>query len=130
MRTWQQIVALLKSTRIDWDATPQSALGPPEAAAIRSPRDLRRIQEQRACALVGCGVFYIDVRNGRAELALMRCTRLGWWETEIIPRALSPLREEDLIRAVEEAGGALNRSDAYPLDDVCRWKLQASYLNR
>jgi len=40
--------------------------------------------------------------------ALMHSTAPGHWEAEIISRRLSPLLEEDLERAVEEAGWALN----------------------
>jgi hypothetical protein len=43
-----------------------------------------------------------------ANPALTHSTAPGHWEAEIISRRLSPLLEEDLERAVEEAGGALN----------------------
>jgi hypothetical protein len=102
-------------------------MGPPQGVEIRTQEDLERLQ-QRDRERVGYGYFYVDCRNMRADLALMRCTRPGYWQAEIIPQSLSPLLEEDLERAIEEAGGALNWSGHYPLSDTCLWKLKASYL--
>jgi hypothetical protein len=125
MPTEQDIVGILEAVRIDWEATPQSVLGP--QSAITSQEDFER--SQRALRDdVGRAYFFVNVYDMRADLALMRCTRPGRWETEIIPQELSPLLEEDLERAIEEAGGALTSSGHYPLSDTCLWKLKASYL--
>jgi len=77
---------------------------------------------------VGTGYFYIDVRNMTADLALFYSPRPGVWETLIIPPCYSPLLPEDLERAVEEAGGAMNWSGHYPLDVWCLEKVRLSYL--
>jgi hypothetical protein len=63
-----------------------------------------------------------------ANPALMHSTAPGHWEAEIIARRLSPLLEEDLERAVEEAGWALNWSGQYPLNNWCLKKIKVSYL--
>lgn len=124
--TEEEVIDLVRETRIDWVATPQSVMGP-ESGVIKSQGDLEAYQ-QRERDLVGYGYFYIDVRNMQADLALMRSTKPGYWETEIIPQQYSPLLPHDLEHAIEEAGGAMNWSGHYPLDERCRTKLQKSYL--
>jgi hypothetical protein len=126
MHTEQEIIGILEETRIDWSATPQSVMGPP-ATIIRTQEDLERLQ-QRDRDLVGYGYFFVNVYNMGADLALMRCARPGYWVPEIIPRRFSPLLPEDLERAVEEAGGAMNWSGHYPLDEWSLEKVRASYL--
>jgi hypothetical protein len=126
MNEKQELIEMLAETRIDWDATRQGVMSP-ASGIITGQADLEAYQ-QRDRDLVGYGYFYIDVRNMQADLALMHSTHPGYWETEIIPRRLSPLLEKDLIRSIEAAGGAVNWSGHYPLDPVCIWKLQASYL--
>jgi hypothetical protein len=122
----QGLVDMLKETRIDWSATPQSVMGP-ASGVFASQEDLEAYQ-QRDRDLVGYGYFYANVQNMGVDLVLMHSTRPGYWETEIIPRELSPLLEEDLVRSVEAGGGAINWSGHYPLDPLCIWKLQESYL--
>jgi len=124
--TEQEIVEIVKNTRIDFDATPQNVMGP-SGGVITSQEDLEAHQ-RRARDLVGYGYFYIDVRSMCADLGLMRSTSPGYWETEIIPERYSPLLDEDLVRAVEDAGGAMNWSGHYPLDEACLWKVRESYL--
>jgi hypothetical protein len=126
MNEKQELIEMLAETRIDWDATRQGVMSP-ASGILAAPADLEAYQ-QRDRDLVGRGYFYIDVRNMGADLALMHSTRPGYWETEIIPRRLSPLLEKDLLRSIEAAGGAVNWSGHYPLDPVCIWKLQESYL--
>jgi hypothetical protein len=63
-------------------------------------------------------------------LALMHCTRPGYWESELIPQRYSPLLPEDLVRSIEAGGGALNWSGHYPLDAWCVDKLRHSYLGQ
>src|SRR5215203_4804579 len=118
--TEQEIIDVLEETRIDWKATPQSVMGPANSE-IRTQEDFERLQ-QRDRDMVGYGYFYVDVRNMSADLALMRCPRPGYWEAEIIPQRFSPLLPEDLERAVEEAGGAMNWSGHYPLNSTCLMK--------
>lgn len=122
----QEIIDILAETEIDWGATPQSVMSP-ASGVITSQQDLEAYQ-QRDRDLVGYGYFYVDVRNMSADLALMHSTRPGYWETEIIPQKLSPLLPEDLARAVEETGGATSWSGHYPLNELCLWKIRASYL--
>lgn len=125
-----QIMDILKETRIVWDATPQSVLGPtPATDVITSQEDFEASQRQIR-ELVGYGYFYVDVMNMDADLALMRSTRAGIWEADIIPQHLSPLLPEDLERCVEAAGGAMNWSGHYPLDEWSVDKVRASYLGR
>jgi hypothetical protein len=126
MTTEQEIIGVVRETRIDWDATPQGVMGPPNSE-IRTQEDFERLQ-QRDRDMVGYGYFFVNVSNMSADLALMHCTRVGYWETEIIPQRFSPLLGDDLERAVQEAGGAMNWSGHYPLNSTCLMKLQASYL--
>ena len=128
MTTVQEIVALIENTRVDWSATPQSVMSP-VSGVITSQKDLEAYQ-RRDHDLVGYGYFYIDVRNMGADLALMHSTRPGYWETEIIPKCYSPLLPEDLERAVEKAGGAMNWSGHYPLDAWSLEKVRLSYLGQ
>ena len=111
--------------RIDWNATPQSVLGP--QSVITTQKDLERTQQQLHDD-VGRAYFYIDCRNMSADLALMYSPRPGMWETLIIPQRCSPLLEEDLFRSVEEAGGAMNWSGHYLLDELSLEKVRSSYL--
>jgi hypothetical protein len=124
--TEEEVIDLVRETRIDWAATPQSVMGP-ESEVIKSQGDLEAYQQHER-DLVGYGYFYIDVRNMEANLALMHSTRPGLWQGEIIPQQYSPLLPHDLERAIEEAAGAMNWSGHYPLDERCRAKLQESYL--
>lgn len=123
----QELVDLLAGTRIDWEATPQSVMGPQHEQVITSQEDIDQMQ-QRDREMVGYGYFYVDCRNMDANLALMHCTKPGFWVGEQIPQELSPLLPEDLRRSIEEAGGAINWSGHYPLDAFSLEKLQLSYL--
>ena len=125
MTTEKEISDTLKDLHVDWEATPQSVLGSP--SLITTQEDLERVQRE-IHDTVGTGYFYIDVRNMTADLALMYSTRRGRWETMLIPPRYSPLLEEDLIRSIEEVGGALNWSGHYPLDPLSLAKVRASYL--
>ena len=126
MATEKEISDTLKDLRIDWEATPQSVLGSP--SLIPTQEDLERDQRKIQGEDVGRAYFYIAVRNMTADLALFYSTRPGRWETMIIPPRYSPLLEEDLIRSIEEAGGALNWSGHYPLDELSLARVRASYL--
>ena len=120
----EKIVAILKELHIDWEATPESMM---VSEPISTPKQLER--EQRLLReRVGVGYFCIAVQNQGAELALMRCTMPGHWETEIIPQRYSPLLPGDLAEAVEGAGGTLKCSGRYPLNKWCKIKVQTSYL--
>lgn len=123
----KKIMETVENTRIMWDETPQSVMGPQHEQVIRSQEDLERLQ-QRDLDLVGYGYFYIGVWNCHPRLALMHSTKPGYWTGQPIPEELSPLLEEDMIRCVEDAGGALNRSGHYPLDGLGLAKVRASYL--
>ena len=123
--TEAEITDTLKGVRIDWEATPQSGLGPP--SVIFTQEDFERTH-RHLYEDVGRGYWFIHVMDVAADLALLYCSRPGFWETLIIPTELSPLLEEDLIRSIEEAGGALNRSGHYPLDPLSLTKVRASYL--
>ena len=125
MTTEKEISDTLKDVHVDWEATPQSVLGSPNV--ITTQEDFERVQ-QEIHDTVGTGYFYIDVRSMTADLALFYSTRPGRWETMIIPPRYSLLVEEDLIRSINEAGGALNWSGHYPLDPLSLAKVRASYL--
>jgi hypothetical protein len=126
MTTEKEISDTLKDLHVDWEATPQSVMGP-ASVVITSQEDFEAYK-QRDRDLIGYGYFYVDVRNMTADLALMYSTRPGRWETMIIPPRDSPLLEEDLIRSIEEAGGTLGWSGHYPLDPLSLAKVRASYL--
>src|SRR5215216_1621681 len=125
MATEKEISDTLKDLHVDWEATPQSVLGSP--SVITTQEDFERVQ-QEIREDVGRAYFYIAVRNMTADLALFYSTRPGRWETMIIPPRYSPLLEEDLIRSINEAGGALNWSGHYPLDPLSLARVRASYL--
>src|SRR5215216_903757 len=125
MTTEAEITNILKDLRIDWEATPQSVLGSP--SLITTQEDLERVQRE-INEDVGRAYFYVVVRNMTADLALFYSTHPGRWETMIIPPRYSPLLEEDLLRSIEEAGGALNWAGHYPLDPLSLAKVRASYL--
>ena len=125
MTTEAEITDTLKGVRIEWEATPQSGLGPP--SVISTQEDFEHTQ-RHLYEDVGRGYRFVHVMDMAADLALLYCSRPGFWETLIIPPELSPLLEEDLIRSIEEAGGALNWSGHYPLDRLSLAKVRASYL--
>ena len=102
-----------------WDATPQSVLRG-VATTIRSQEDLAASQ-RRDRAFVGAGYFYVNVRNMRADLALMHSTKAGYWTGDFIEQDV--ISESELVKAVEEAGGAINESGHYPLPDELKERL-------
>jgi hypothetical protein len=122
--TEEKIFAILKEFHIDWEATPESMM---VSEPISTPEQFER-EQQLLRERVGVGYFCIDVQNQEAELALMRCTMPGHWETEIIPQRYSPLLPGALAEAVEGAGGTLKCSGRYPLNEWCKIKVQASNL--
>jgi hypothetical protein len=126
MTTEKEIADTVGSTRILWDETPESFLGPWQQE-MRTQEDFER-HLRTLNEAVGTGYFYVDVRDMGAELALFHSTHPGYWETLIIPERYSPLLEEDLVRCVEVAGGATNRSGHYPLDERSLEKVRGSYL--
>ena len=72
---------------------------------IRNRADLEASQS-RDRDFVGAGYFYIDVRNTRADLALMHLTKAGYWTGDFIEQDV--ISESELVKAVEEAGRALS----------------------
>ena len=126
MATEQDIIDTLESVRIDWSATPQPFLQPWQQE-IHTQEDWERHVSAMNEA-VGTGYFYANVQNMRAALALCYSTRPGYYETLIISQRYSPVLPEDLERAIEEAGGAIDRSGHYALDAWCLKKVRLSYL--
>lgn len=110
MSTWTLIdirnePEIVKNIR--WDLTPEKIFAPRE---MRSEADLERIeQENREQAGY---YFYIDVWNMKASLALMHVKPDG----SMTSVRLLTFWEEALIKAVEEAEGAINLSGHYPVN--------------
>ncbi len=104
---------------IDWEATPQSVLST-TFTALRAPEDLEKAR-CREKEMVGMGYFYVDVRDGRANLALMRSTKPGYWHAELVEQDV--IEESELIEAAGEAGGAPKWNGHYPLPGSLRARL-------
>ena len=102
-----------------WDATPQSVLRG-VVTTIRSQEDLE-VSQRRDHDFVGTGYFYVDVRDMRADLALMHSTKAGYWIGDFIEQDV--ISESELVKAVEEAGGAITKSGHYPLPDELKERL-------
>lgn len=119
MKNEEEVQRVVRSTRINWYATPAEMLG--EETVVVRPADRTTWQEEEQ-ANVGIGFFFLDVRDNRATLCLMQCERPGQWSSVAIPQLLSPLSKEDMDRCIEEAGGDLSLPAMYPLD---RWAIRS-----
>ena len=108
-----------EEVHIMWDATPQSVLRG-VATTMRSQADLEASQ-RRDRDFVGAGYFYVDVHDMRADLALMHSTKAGYWIGDFIEQDI--ISESELVKAVEEAGGAIHSSGHYPLPEELKERL-------
>ena len=108
-----------EEVHVMWDATPQGVLRG-VATTIRSQEDYEASQ-RRDRQFVGTGYFYVDVRNMRADLALMHSAQAGYWTADFIEQDV--ISESELVRAVEEACGAINKSGHYPLPEELKERL-------
>lgn len=107
--------------RVDWEATPESVMGPLTGVSVTTQEQLQSLQQQMHDA-VGTGYVYIDLQNMMARLALMRSTAPGRWETELVEGEVAA--QDELAAAIEESGGALNMSGHYPLSPELRERLR------
>lgn len=114
-----RLAELPKGLWIDWEATPQSVLSA-TFTALRAPEDLEKAR-CREKEMVGTGYFYVDVRDGRANLALMRSTKPGYWQAELVEQDV--IEESELIEAAGEAGCAPKWNGHYPLPERLRARL-------
>ena len=114
----------LAGARIMWEATPRSAWGshyPYSDGPLRADAAAFLDGERRGgcdAEAVGRGFFCVEVRDMRADLALVRCAPPGRWESELVEQDL--VRPEEFADAVEAAGGTLDRSGHYPLTPPIR----------
>ncbi len=101
---------------LHWDLTPEQIFQP---RMIRSKEDIERLDELH---IEQAGFyFYVDVWNCSASLALMHVKTDGSMNSERIDYP----DEDELIQAIEEAGGAINMSGHYPLSE----KLKTNLMN-
>lgn len=103
---------------LHWDMTPEQIFQP---RTIQSKEDLERLdklhREQAGF------YFYVDVWNCGASLALMQVRPDGISYSERIE--ITEELENELIQAIEEAGGAINMSGHYSLSE----KLKKNLMN-
>ena len=107
---------------IRWDLTPElSAIN----EMIESQEDLdrvnKRIKEQAGY------YFYIDIWNCSPSLAIGENDETGGGSSHIIEDP--PITEEEMVAAVEDAGGAINMSGWYPISQEVEDRLKGSHRN-
>ena len=109
--------------KVDLSLTPEEALG---SEVIRGPEDLQRLQE-KAQRLANTSYPFIDVWSFQAALSFMTFDSKG---SSCSPERLTEgeleslgITEEMLLNAIEEAGGAINRSGHYSISEEIRERL-------
>ncbi len=109
--------------KIDLSLTPEEALG---SEIIRGPEDFQRLQD-KAQGQANLSYPFIDVWSFQAALSFMAFDSTG---STCSPERLTEeeledlgITEEMLLEAIEEAGGAINRSGHYPISEAIREKL-------
>ena len=93
--------------------TPQKYAAGIGGVELSSQEDIKRMRELIA-SKAGC-FFYVDVWNMSAQLALACNKETGEGTGEVIENA--PVPEKVLTHAIEKAGGAVNRSGWYPINE-------------
>ena len=104
--------------KIRWDLTPEMAA---IDEVIRSQDDIDRISK-RIKDQAGF-YFYVDVWSCSAFLAICENKINGGCIAQVIDDA--PLTEEDLVGAVDDAGGFINMSGWYPISSGIERKIKA-----
>ena len=116
----------LEGTKIDLYMTPEEVFGS-SSGELRNKADYERLQARRKDR-ANLSYPFIDVLDFQAALAWMIFDSEG--RISRIERVSDQDREElgitndMLLAAIEEAGGALNRSGQYPIDSEIIGKLR------
>lgn len=109
----------LKGTEIRWDLTPQR-VGEMLNVEFSTKEEWEQIQ--RLTKELAGRYLYIDVWNCQARLMLMELDERGSGKAELVEQDV--VSEDDMMAAIEEAGGAINISGHYPISDAIRTALQ------
>ena len=127
---FEEIIEKVKNKEITlrWDLTPQKYSAGIEEVEISSQEDIDKLQKIIALR-TGC-YFYIDVWDMKARLFLACNDKEGNSKAEAVENIPLSISYEDLINAVEEAGGAINRSGWYPINDKIEALLKESFKNK
>jgi hypothetical protein len=110
----------LKGGKIRWDLTPQKYIEGLNAVEIKSQEDiekLNRLFRERAGKF-----FYIDVWNCTPRLFIMDNDEEGVGMAEIVEQDI--ITVDEMIEAVEEAGGSITISGHYPINKKIEEKLK------
>ncbi len=105
--------------KIRWDLTPQDT---GQSFEITSQEDFERMMDEMKRK--AGWYFYVDVWNLSASLHIAHNTENGSGESYYVED--SPVPEELLEKAVYDAGGALNMSGWYPINEEIREVLKKS----
>jgi len=109
----------LKGKRIVWDATPQSEGGTIEIRGQEEyDRFIQRLKERAGY------YFYVNVWNCTAKLAVMHQRGDGSATSDFVETDI--VTDDDLVDAIEQAGGAINISGQYPASMTILKKLKAA----
>ena len=124
---FKEIIEKVKSGEIKlrWDLTPQRYTERISGVEMSSQKDIeemyQRIEEKTGC------YFYVDVWDMRAQLFLACNNEKGNGKAEVVEGA--PVSNDILVQAIEEAGGAINRSGWYPINDKIKKILKKALEN-
>ncbi len=99
-----------------WDLTPEQVFTPRMIQSKEDFEALNKLHKEQ----VGF-YFYVDVWNCNASLALMHVKPDASMTSERIE--ITEELEDELIQAIEEAGGAINMSGHYPLSEKLKTSL-------
>lgn len=127
---FEEIIEKVKNKEITlrWDLTPQKYSAGIEEVEISSQEDIDKLQKIIA-SRTGC-YFYIDVWDMKAQLFLACNDKEGNSKAEAVENIPPSISYEDLLGAVEEAGGAINRSGWYPINNKIETLLKESFKNK
>jgi hypothetical protein len=110
----------LKGEKIRWDLTPQKYLEELNGVVIESWEDIERLKKLLK-ERVG-KYFYIDVWNCTPCLFLMDNDEDGNGKAEIVEQDI--ISEDEMLEAIEEAGGSITISGHYPINKKIEKKLK------
>ncbi len=101
-----------------WDLTPEKVFARP--GRFRSKEDLNRIIKEHE-SMAGY-YFYIHVWDFQAKLALMHIRPNGSGTSQVLET--SEEFKDAFIEAIQDHGGAINRSGHYPINKRVRDMIQ------
>jgi hypothetical protein len=110
----------LRGEKIRWDLTPQKYIEGVNTIEIESQEDIERLNRLLK-ERVG-KYFYIDVWNCTPRLFVMDNDRNGVGIAEIVEQDI--ISKDEMIEAVEEAGGSVTMSGHYPINKKIEEKLK------